>query len=527
MAEQDANSIQLQILAIVGQPATPFPAFSGDELTAYNSVVTQLGGDPRNPEIFPPMTPTTLQDAVNPPPGGSLIPAAAWSAVMSQLTLELNYKTNTYNFFSQFYDFFNAVYVSNLSYLTTTAIPEVQAVGDETSQYILTALISAGGSAISAVGPPGTGVAVGLLNALVSYIQNSTNIPAGTILTDISSLGTSLSTNFQSSLTAIQTMEQAILNNWAALQMMGKDLQSATIAWPLPDDNLRALAITGNNIAMWQIILPEVWNIINYQGDPQYYSDTNWFASYIQANPNYYLVATPSGSGYNVTQYWLGRGTMVLNAKSPSDEMCIEIFTNLAVPRSDVFNQVNGWSGFSTQTFMVNGGCAASYMMEARAAATGASDTNYQQELDVLRQFRTQLLQSAMGTWYVSVYNAISDPIVDLYNNDPTVKEAIAQYDGESIWQSLMTLVSSGSWPAGTDVDTFIQNGLAIVSAVEQAADNAWGAGNIVDQAVNLALPYADTYVNVTTEAGLLQVIGTQTPPSPTFQPTKATGSGQ
>jgi hypothetical protein len=135
--------------------------------------------------------------------------------------------------------------------------------------------------------------------------------------------------------------------------------------------------------------------------------------------------------------------------------------------------------------------------------------------LAALRVFRTKLQQSAMGTWYVSVYDAISDPVAQLYNSDPLIKQAIGQYDGQTIYKTLIALLTTGTFPQGIDAGTQLGNALAILSIVQSAA----GTGSTIDQAADQILNYTSDYENVASEDDLLNAIAAETPPAATFSP--------
>jgi hypothetical protein len=516
MPEPDARTIEQKMNAILAKPQTAFPAFTGAQSTAYTSIKAQLGGDPRDPKVFPPMQPTQLDTLERP----ADIPSSDWNAVVNQLRKELSAKAGVYAFFEKFLNFFDGVFIGNIAYLTGTAMPFVSATGDETAQFVLTFLINKGGEAAATASEvSGAGVVSGVISAAVGYLQSQTEIGQNTINTSFSALAKTLTDNYHKAKTGIQQMEKQILNNWAALEAMIKELNSASIAWPIPDDKLRAVSVRANQINIWQMLLPKVWNIIRSR-ETDYY-DTNNFDAFYAKHPNHYKRAEPAGNRFRVQEWWLGRGTMLINMKMPSDDLGREIFNNLGVPRPDVFEQKNGWTGIHYENYAVNGGCPSGIMAKRRAEQRGLPESSAEEQLDLVRRFREKLKLYPMGRWYVSVYYAIADPVVELYENDPSVKDAIHQYQGEEAWDAIMHLLATGDWPDGTDIDAVISSGLAIMGAVEQAAENAWGPDNVIQQALDQALPFADEYVTATTEASLLEIIATQTPPADEFVPKK------
>jgi hypothetical protein len=519
--QQTVDDVKQLLQKIVDAQQTMYPVFMGAGEAAYLSVISQLGNqDPRDPNIYPPLQPGLLDPPnVTRPPD---IDQKAWDTVITQLKIELDYKADAHEFFQSFYGFLSWVYISNLGYLQE-ALQLVEGEDSNQTAFVLTSLITVGAALISAsTGMTGAPVVGGLMNFLINYLATTSNISQATISSTFADLSTNLQTSFDTALTGVQQIEQTIYENWNSLQMFKEARTSGQLVWPNPDQAFRDTALLGYKISLWQMLLPAVWHLMSSADDPTYMKDLSWIDGYIDKNPNYYIEAEPYGSGYNVYFHWLGRGDMTINTKSPSDAMCGELFTTLAIPREDVFKQQNGWQDFTQETYQHNGGCGGAQLLRMKAAADGTSPSDTAAILAALRGFRTQLQQSPMGTWYVSTYYAISDPIVSLYKQDPNIHAAIVvQYHGLDLWNAIMSLVDGNSVQITQDM---IGNGLAIVAAVQQSSIQKLGESNPVNISIKQMLPYAHTYKNVTGLQDLLNIIAGQTPPSATQAAPASTG---
>lgn len=539
MSLSDVASITSQLQGYVTATPTAWPAFTGGQLDAYNAIVAtpSIGGpsklDPRDVSHFPPLDPSVLDQATKP----ASVSDDDWSAVKGQLTTDLTFLTEIDGFFNKFSDFLTFSYVDSVNYLTSSLVPDITSENEFTFVVSMVAskLLNAGISAIGGAEFTGAGVVAGALGALAQAFENSSTISSNDFSADQNSVGTKLSTAFNDMLTTMQDMEQSILGSATGATQMGTALQNATLSWPADDKDARTAATNAVKLTLWQQMLPAVWNLMSYDGDPTYHSVIDDDASFYQANPCYYRTKTADGSGYDVSEFWLGRGTTLVNGHTGSDDMGTELFVTLNVPRSDIFNQQNGWTGFTKSSYLVGGGCGGGQIVQMRANFVGQSKSDTASQLATLRNFRTKLQQSggAMGSWYISVYNAVSNPIADLYNQtndangkyDPNspgaqIQSAITQYNGEQLFQNAMALMSTGKWPAGVDVNDQIGNASAILGVIEQAASSVGGAANNIVAAVNQVLPFVGDYMSVASESDLLKAIAAETPPSTVFDPT-------
>jgi hypothetical protein len=515
-----AGSVSSQLTQYVNDPVGTFTPFTGGQLTAYQYI--QQTFDPRDLKNvpFPPLDPSKVSNMTKPDD----IVQDDWDAVVHELVQEMRYAIEIDAYFNKVHDFFTDAFVLNSDYLQNTILTEVKDTNDSddpVASFIMTNLVSGSCAAIGAVPVPGAGIVSGTLGAIAGYVQNSSTMSSNDITSAVSAAGAALRKSFQDCLGAQQTMEKTILQNPASLLAMGAAMETETspLSWPEDTGAMTTAATAAFSIQMWQVVLPLFWDLVDSQDNPAFLNDyaQSDADSYVAANPNYYVTFVAADGGYNVTYRWLGRGTMTLNAKSPSDALCTEIFTNLSVPRADVFNQQNGWTGFTEITFMKDGGCAAGGMTAFAVSTGGGTVTDVNAQLAALRQFRQDLLPSAMGAWYVGAYYAVSTPIVDLYNNDPTVKEAIRQYGGVQLWSTVLGVISTGSLSPDVDVATAVQNALAILSVVQTAADNA--SDTAVSYALDQLTDRLADYLNVRSRADLIAAIAQETPPSATFQP--------
>ncbi|MDB5084185.1 MAG: hypothetical protein JWN30_1071, partial [Bacilli bacterium] len=165
---------------------------------------------------------------------------------------------------------------------------------------------------------------------------------------------------------------------------------------------------------------------------------------------------------------------------------------------------------------------------------SAANDTD--NELDLLRKMRTDLGTSVMGSWILSIYNTLSDPLVHLYDyipiapEDVTFKEVLDTYHGDEVYHQLVTMLqtTSTSQPIQLTSD-FVTNSEYIVSSLIDLSDQYASSGDatrvheaaLIKQGVTALLnqfpsilEYANQGLNY---EQLLQKLNGMTPPSNPF----------
>jgi hypothetical protein len=497
-----SEDFKKQLKAILDAAEKPFPSFTGDQKRAYDSIHQQLGVEDLRAFVYPPRLPAFLDNARRP----AAIPEGAWDPVLQQLRTELAYGQACHQFFRLFDSWLTFVYVNNLSYLNQ-AVLLAQATSEEEGEFIFKSILNVGLAAMGSLDIKFIGVAVAILQIMIEWAESNGEISSGTVAGTIAKLHTQLEKDFQGCRNSVRALEIRILKRWGSLDPMGVSLLRGTIQWPADEDKMSTVALRSYKVSLWQILLPAVWYIMRPQKDPEYHSSTSWFDGYIKKNPNYYLSATPSGSGYMVSFRWLGRGMFPLGHKQPSAEMCAAIFDTLKIGREDVFLERNGWKGFYRQTLTECSGTHVAALMTAEEHPAGPPEDH----LALLRKLRDALKASRMGQWYLGIYDEAAPQILRLYETDPerAIARAIDRYRGPAIYDALVaTLRGTGTVSAEQQDDL-----LAILGAVIDTSVRLLGEDNPVRRRIGETLPRLGRYVGKTYEQVLRQ-IGQEEPPS-------------
>jgi hypothetical protein len=504
---RSSDEIEKRIKEIISAPEQKFPSFTGEEKRAYDSIAEQLRkvgpNDPRD-ELYPPLQPSLLEVAKRPPD----IAEKPWNAVMDQLRVELSYKQATHQFFQAFNSFIMYVFVKNLSYLTNAG-QLAQATMEEEGTFVLKSIVNVSQAAMGELGVPGVGVAIALMNVVIEKGMESGEVDKEAVAGTLTKLHSALERNFAGYRKEIQKLERQILYRWGSLRLMGKSLSSGEIKWP-PDDKISEAAITAYKVSLWKILLPAVWHIMKPQKDPRSFPNINWFDGYIKVNPNYYLWAKRvSDRTYEVYMRWLGRGVTVFNHQQPSKTMCAEIFDTLKVSRVDLFEEKNGWKGFTRQMLLDCAGSRLAIAMKDEDQLLGA---DFMAQLDALRRLREDLNKSAMGRWYVSVYDKIAGPIMDLYSGDPArdIARAIERYNGRDAYNALINMIQTGGRahisPEQAD------NIVAIITVVIDTSVRMLGDKNPVQLSAEAVMPRLFPYIG-RSYSEVMEILQKEEPP--------------
>lgn len=134
--------------------------------------------------------------------------------------------------------------------------------------------------------------------------------------------------------------------------------------------------------------------------------------------------------------------------------------------------------------------------MQTRAATTptmlslaAASPSSTDDDLARLRQLRQDLDQSAMGKWILNIYNKLSEPLVHLYDYQPSTadvpsfKEVLDAYDGDMVYHHLLGMLQTlGSAKPISLTPDFVNKALSIVAATIDLADAYAKTGDLRQQ---------------------------------------------
>jgi hypothetical protein len=144
------------------------------------------------------------------------------------------------------------------------------------------------------------------------------------------------------------------------------------------------------------------------------------------------------------------------------------------------------------------------------------------QQLTQLRRLRSDLSQSAMGLWFLNIYNTLSQPLVNLYDTVPDFKKAFAFYHGNDLYSTLIGLLQSADTGSPESLpQSFLTDGSSLVSAVIDLSTGQPN-GDLIQAGIQAALDQIPTFEplvkNQPTYAQLMADIVKLTPPPDPFK---------
>jgi hypothetical protein len=361
-----------------------FPAFTGDQLTAYNSLPNSLGifgnGDIRShyndeagswaawsqqlyfsrPTIY---TPTPPSHSSMPPPGG--VTQADWDAVTWQIYWELTWVAQVQNWYEnlvhkQIQDTFLADEVS-----LHTVGPHLSFSDNDNTALALSILSLIVGGLAAALGFPeleagAVASIVGVMSYAISGAELALPGQGGSYKTQYNQLQAQLADAFNMALTQLGnnlfTITGGMGNNgyvpgdYGLLSAIGQMIQTTVWNWPERTPNLTAAMQRGYATEVWKVLFQA------YQS----YSGSQWYsvAGFLGIPLNYpTLYATWKGpftfqGNTTVVDYWVGQIPQfsIHPAVPPADPLNSQfnppvegkVFP-LGVPASEFFQGKNGW----------------------------------------------------------------------------------------------------------------------------------------------------------------------------------------
>jgi hypothetical protein len=189
--------------------------------------------------------------------------------------------------------------------------------------------------------------------------------------------------------------------------------------------------------------------------------------------------------------------------------MCVELFLNLKVPRPDVFEEKNGWKGFTRQTLIeCSGGQLAMELTDERELFTA----DFIAQLDALRRLREDLGKSDMGRWYLRVYDEIAPLIMHLYERDPArdIERAINRYEGRDAYNALIKMIQTRNQTSISEKQA--DNIVAIITVVINTSVKMLGEKNPVQLRAEAILPRLFPYIG-RSYAQVMEILQTEKPP--------------
>jgi hypothetical protein len=363
--------------AILNEPAVPFPTGTGDEVTAYTYINSQLGpqvadsqckldgysyaglrcaySDLNLSDELPSYQAQIKNLQQGPPPAG--VSASSWYSVTQQLYVELGDATIVQALYSNLNTAFTDLFTesdSELNGLINDALGSTSA----TNQVSGTAAALAKGvtfTILSALGPVSS-VAANLLQTALNTTNaaNQGNLTS-TFSVAADDLWTTLSEDYKTVLDTLGDQEAAVLQDWGMMQQVA---YLATITGP---DSLYWTATTdaafteqgagGYAVAAMQMLLPVkfgVYRLTAQANDSPLTSDTNngAFNNPAPAAWNQYslFLGTEPGTSYeHWDQYYIAEQSDY-DSYPTQAAIQTDVLDNGGVA-GDLFTASNGWAG--------------------------------------------------------------------------------------------------------------------------------------------------------------------------------------
>ena len=269
------------ICSFVKQPKTAgvqgFPPFSGNQLTAYNYISSQLldgapAADIRSQysnqalsQNFASAYPTKLASLSA--PGG--VPAADWTTMVNELSTEFSYVADVLNWFNLHERFLGELNNSNiLSVAIVSGKLQFPSDGSKNSDSVGFNIFSMIARIVQGIGaitgqPEVSGIA-GLFSTAFSAAasfegesQHQPNINAAVV-----GLEDKLNTHFQNAILANGCLADYYLKDLTLLQSLGVPIAQGKYNWDATlDGKLLAAARPGYELTLWQALAPVVWEV--------------------------------------------------------------------------------------------------------------------------------------------------------------------------------------------------------------------------------------------------------------------------
>ncbi len=337
-AQQLTLDISPAVLAL-SSSGVDFPTFAGDEKRAFDFIARKLAINLRSPKFD-----AQLLVPIQRP---SDIPAAAWEAVTTQLTLESSARKTCDQYFGAMHTFVQDVFTAKNSVVETVGSLILLDAGQQL-QLATGGCFHAMASAVGGLGFPGSGLLGGTLGVVFDVMLKDNSPGARDMVLVMAKLRDALADTYTSAVKAIKEMRGASMNDWGKLQALNEmlkgstdDLQKAQEEGRLLDAAERAL-----ELELWKAVLKLKWRHVTSDNGPyfrpQYRKEDA--AAHEAAHPNYWIkfwpthVSRPFGSsedGFLVEEHWLGYGGF----HAPDAALCDRLFNKLAIPREEIFTQ--------------------------------------------------------------------------------------------------------------------------------------------------------------------------------------------
>ena len=252
-----------------------FPPFTGNQLTAYNYISSQLLDNAPNADIRAQYSNQALAQnfaAAYPAKVRSLtapagVPASDWAAVVGQLLTEFGYVADVNNWFALHEKFIGELNQSNILSVSIVSgkiqLPSNGSKDNDSVGFNILSLIARVVQGISSLaGQPEVSSIAGLFStafsAAASFSGENENQPS--ILSTVIGLQEKLNTHFQNAVLANGCLADYYLKDLKLLESLGLPIAQGRYNWDATlDGKLLAAGRPAYELTLWQTLTPVVW----------------------------------------------------------------------------------------------------------------------------------------------------------------------------------------------------------------------------------------------------------------------------
>jgi hypothetical protein len=335
---------QLQTIAD-STVVTPFPAFQGDQLTAYNYINTQLGmTDIRSQYATYGGSFSTLLVTLKglAPPNG--VSPSDWSTVLNQIVAEVTSVSDLATLLTSFRGWYTNVFLSDSINLATIAAESNMSNGDQVVIDILQVL-SEVLSVISYMSDES--LFNGAADLMACVFGEAANLASGTMTVNsqCASLGNDLNNSFNAALGTLGSVQQAVVADWGKLQQVYALIQNGTLNWPADPSPITTAAENSFEITIWQAFLP-VNFFVDYCMSDHASNDANYSdpgcSCVVMLQPGWGQPMNSDDMSFYSSFHVYGLTNDGTHFSMPTTA-CARL-TTIGVSMNDVVNGVGGWS---------------------------------------------------------------------------------------------------------------------------------------------------------------------------------------
>ncbi|QHN03249.1 ricin-type beta-trefoil lectin domain protein [Granulicella sp. WH15] len=333
--------------AILAQAPVPFPAFTGDQLIAYQYINQRLGlGTGDTPDLRGQYLNSTnymlfgiwWSDILSydPPTGVS---EEDWDVVVNQLGAEITDVSAVQTVFSNYVAWHNAQFADNGTVLNGL-IDRAQMEQSASTSGIGLALAQGALYTVLEAIPVVGNVLGNVVNTVITAALAAQTVSPTPFQVAVSELWSELSQTFLALFGQAALVETIILSDWGKLQatypltQLAQGAPGSLSADALSNANLLSTSTTGYTIAAMQILLPAQFQIYVYQDDND---------DPVDDIPAFAQMILPAGNNL-WTKYWIANSTD-WDLYPAKNSLQNDVWDN-GVATWDFFTGANGW-GFA------------------------------------------------------------------------------------------------------------------------------------------------------------------------------------